>query len=343
MDFVDQIKSIAANIPNQLDHILTEEATKSALVMPFIQALGYNVFDITEVVPEFDANVGASKKYKLDYAILQEGQPIILIECKHHTDALGEDARTQLFHYFAATHARIGVLTNGVTYRFYSDLVETNKLDEKPFLELNLLNLQEPLIEELKKLSKHSFDIEEILSAASELKYTKEIKRILLEQFNEPTEDFVKFFAAQVYSGSVTKRVREEFTPFVKRAFRQFVREQISGLLQSASNLADAEANNEAPAAAEEMEEETNGIETTDIEIEGFHIVRAIVSEIVDPGRITYSDKMSYCNVLLDNKTTKPICRMYFNNPERKSIGLFTHGDEGKQEEKISLDEVHDL
>ena len=179
MDLVDQIKAIASNLPNQLDRIKTEEATKVSLVMPFIQALGYNVFDINEVVPEFDANVGASKKYKLDYAIFQDSKPIILIECKHHADNLNNgDAYSQLFHYFASTMARIGVLTNGISYRFYSDLVESNKLDEKPFLEIDLFNLQEGLIDELKKLSKQSFNIDVILSTASELKYTREIKRI---------------------------------------------------------------------------------------------------------------------------------------------------------------------
>lgn len=348
MDFIDQVKALAGNVQAQLERIQTEEATKSALVMPFIQAMGYNPFDISEVVPEFDANVGASKKYKLDYAILQAGEPIMLIECKYHEDKLGEEVHSQLFHYFAATNARIGVLTNGVVYRFYSDIVEANKLDKKPFLEVDMLNLQEASLVELKKLTKESFDLEEILTAASELKYTKEIKRILAEQLNEPADEFIRFFAAQIYSGRVTEKVKQEFAAFVKRGFKQFIREQISDLLQSASNLAEGIT----PPTVEEPTDEDEGIEgsdresriqTTEEELEAFHVVKAILRQTVEPSRVNQRDAVSYFSVLLDDNNRKPICRLYFNNPENKRIGLFDHAEEGRAEEKIAIAAVDDI
>jgi predicted type IV restriction endonuclease len=349
MDFVDRIKELADNIPNKLSRILTEEATKNALVLPFISALGYNVFDIHEVIPEFDANVGASKKYKLDYAILKEGKPIILIECKHHADKLDKDSWSQLFHYFAATEARIGILTNGIIYRFYSDLEEKNKLDEKPFLEINFLELQETLINELKKLTKLAFNLDDILIVASELKYTREIKRILAEQLNEPTDDFVKFFATKVYSGRVTEKVKQEFTGFVQRAFKQFIREQISELLLSASNLAEGISNtkdeNLEQSTVESNEKNTkpNSIVTTAEELEGFYIVKAILSQNIEPKRIAHRDTVNYFNILLDDNKLKPLCRLYFNNPNKKYLGLFDYGESGKIEEKISISHAHDL
>ena len=347
MDFIDQIKTLSSNISAQLERIKTEEATKTSLVMPFIQALGYNVFDITEVVPEFDANVGASKKYKLDYAILQDGKPIILIECKHHSEAFTNgNAYSQLFHYFAATKARIGLLTNGVVYHFYSDLVEPNKLDEKPFLEINMLNLQEGLIDELKKLSKHSFDIEEILTTASELKYTREIKRILNEELNNPSDEFIRFFACKVYPGRITERVKQEFEGFVKRALRQFIREQISGLLQSASSLAESESGESSEVEeidSDSKQQESNGIVTTEEELEGWYIIKSIVRKNIDPSRVAMRDVMTYCGILLDDNNRKPICRLYFNNLERLRLGLFDHGVDGKNEEKVDLTKVDDL
>lgn len=347
MDFIDQIKTLSSNISAQLERIKTEEATKTSLVMPFIQALGYNVFDITEVVPEFDANVGASKKYKLDYAILQDGKPIILIECKHHSEAFTNgNAYSQLFHYFAATKARIGLLTNGVVYHFYSDLVEPNKLDEKPFLEINMLNLQEGLIDELKKLSKHSFDIEEILTTASELKYTREIKRILNEELNNPSDEFIRFFASKVYPGRITERVKQEFEGFVKRALRQFIREQISGLLQSASSLAESESGESSKVEeidSDSTQQEPNGIVTTEEELEGWYIIKSIMRESIDPSRVAMRDVMTYCGILLDDNNRKPICRLYFNNLERLRLGLFDHGVDGKNEEKVDLAKVDDL
>ncbi|HII07162.1 MAG TPA: restriction endonuclease, partial [Methanotrichaceae archaeon] len=177
MDFIDKIHELAARIPNQIEHIQTEEATKNALVLPFIAALGYNVFDPTEVVPEFTADVGTKKGEKVDYAVLMDENPIILFECKWCGANLDNEHSSQLYRYFSVTDGRFGVLTNGIIYRFYSDLEKPNKMDEKPFFELNLLDIDESLVEELKKFTKSSFDLDDILTTASELKYTKEVKQ----------------------------------------------------------------------------------------------------------------------------------------------------------------------
>ena len=135
MDFIDKIQELSARIPKQLNHIQTEEATKNALVMPFISALGYNVFDPTEVTPELCADVGVKKGEKVDYAILREGKPIILFECKHHAADLGKVHASQLYRHFSVTEARFSVLTNGLVYGFYTDLEAPNKMDERPFFE----------------------------------------------------------------------------------------------------------------------------------------------------------------------------------------------------------------
>lgn len=77
-DFTDRIRDLAAQVRIQLPNIQTEEATKNALIMPFITALGYNVFNPTEVTPELHADVGLKKGEKVDYAILVDGKPAIL-------------------------------------------------------------------------------------------------------------------------------------------------------------------------------------------------------------------------------------------------------------------------
>lgn len=152
MDFIDQLKALAAKVPALCDVLKTEEATKNALVMPFIQILGYDIFDPTEVVPEFVADVGIKKGEKVDYAIKKEGQIIMLFECKHCGGDLSIKHASQLFRYFSTTEAKIGVLTNGVIYRFFTDLEAPNKMDEKPFLEVDMLDLNETVVGELKKL-----------------------------------------------------------------------------------------------------------------------------------------------------------------------------------------------
>src|SRR5690606_13357017 len=234
-----------SRVQKQLPSIQTEEATKNALVMPFINALGYNVFDPTEVIPEFTADVGVKKGEKVDYAITKDGEIVLLIECKTCGCDLDTVHASQLYRYFSVTKARIAVLTNGVVWRFFSDLDEPNKMDTRPFLEFNILDIDENLIPELKRLTKSSFDLDEILNTAGELKYTKEIKRLLSQELVAPTEDFVRFFASQVYSGRITQSVKEQFTELTRRAFKEFIKEQVTDRLKSALSV------QETPAAEE--------------------------------------------------------------------------------------------
>jgi hypothetical protein len=284
MDFIDKIRELSVRISKQIENIQTEEATKHALIMPFMAALGYNVFDPTEVTPELCADVGVKKGEKVDYAILREGKPIILFECKHHAADLGKAHASQLYRYFGVTEARFGVLTNGLLYWFYTDLEAPNKMDEKPFFEFNMLDIKETAVEELKKFSKSSFDLEFILTTASELKYTREIKRILVEQMQEPTDDFVRFFASKVYGGKLTQTVREQFGQLTKHAFKQVINDQINERLKSALVTDATTASTDALSAAAPAEVSPD-ISTTEEEWEGYHIVRAILREVTPPKR----------------------------------------------------------
>src|ERR1044071_1783341 len=234
MDLADRVRELAARIPSQVEHIRTEEATKNALVMPFINALGYNVFDPREVTPELVADVGTKKGEKVDYAVLIDGKPMMLFECKAVDCNLDAVTPPQLYRYFSVTEARIGILTNGVIYRFFSDLEAPNKMDSKPFFEANMLQLDDLVIAELKKFSKSSFEIGAILASANELKYTREIKRILAQELQQPSEELVRLFSSRVYTGRMTQTLRGQFTELTKRALQQFISERVSDRLKSA-------------------------------------------------------------------------------------------------------------
>jgi hypothetical protein len=345
MDFIDKLRELALRIPKQLPHLSTEEATKTALVMPFISALGYSVFDPTEVVPEFTADVGTKKGEKVDYAILRDGKPIILFECKWSGSNLDEAHASQLYRYFATTPARFGVLTNGVQYRFFSDLEAPNKMDSRPFLVLDLQNLDERMIEELKKFSKSSFDLESIISTASELKYTDGIKRILYEEWVNPSEEFVRLFAGRVYSGRFTQAIKDQFTQIAKRALHEFINGRVNERLKSAletsegSAARDTEAGTDSDDAATDGPEARSKVVTTEEEMEGYYVVKAILSASIDPRRVFMRDTQNYCGILLDDTNRKPICRLWFNGPE-KYLGLF---DENKAETRESVSDVSDL
>ena len=341
MDFIDQIKNLSVKVSKlqDLNSLETEEATKNAIIMPFINILGYNVFDTMEVVPEFTTDVGIKKGEKVDYAIIKDGKPIMLFECKSSTVDLQKEHASQLYRYFAVSDAIIGVLTNGISYKFYSDLEEDNKMDTNPFLEFDLLDIKEPLVTELKRFRKESFESDEITLAANELKYTNEIKRIMEDEINSPSIEFVKFFTKKkrVFSGKLTKSREQQFIDIARRAFKQFINEKIHDRLKSALEEGSSSEKQDLNVPSDEKKDDR--IVTTEEEMEGFYIVRAILREVVDPERVFYKDWKGYFNIQLDNNIRKPICKLYFNT-RQKYISFF---DENKKEEKIAIENLTEI
>ena len=284
----------------------------------FISALGYDVFNPTEVIPEFTSDVGTKKGEKVDYAIKKDDQIIILIECKWAGADLSTTHASQLYRYFSATDARFAILTNGVSYEFYSDIDEPNEMDSKPFFTFNILDFQEHQLPELKKFAKSSFSLDDILTTASTLKYTNAIKKILEKELAEPSETFVRFFATQIFDGRLTKSVLEQFTDIVKEARRQFIKEKINERFKSALSANDSQ---EVPSSdqlqeAEKVNQDDAGSDeviTTEEELDGYYIVKSILREFVDSKRIFMRDTKSYCGILLDDNNRKPVCRLHFN------------------------------
>jgi len=348
MEFQEKLASLAAKIRQQKSVIQTEEATKNAFVMPFIQSvLGYDVFDPTEVVPEFVCDVGTKKGEKIDYAILKDGQIQILIESKKIGEPLNINHASQLFRYFHVTTARISILTNGQVYRFFTDLDAPNKMDEKPFLEFDLLDIDDHVVPELQKLTKSAFDVDSIISAAGELKYVGQIKRVLAAQFSEPDDDFVRLVASRVYDGVITQKVREQFAQLTRKATAQFLGDQINERLKSAMTGAvrpviPAQVSPETQESADsstDSDPEKTKIETTVEEIEGFNIIKAIVRSEVDVKRIAARDTQSYFGVLLDDNNRKPLARLHFNR-QQKYLGTF---DGEKNETRHPIDALDDI
>ncbi|RJG15138.1 type I restriction endonuclease [Massilia cavernae] len=340
MDLIDQLRALGGRIQATKDMIQTEEATKNAMIMPFIHALGYNVFDPNEVTPELVADIGMKKGEKVDYAILREGKPIMLFECKRSGGDLSVDHAGQLFRYFHVTSARFGVLTNGLVYRFFTDLEEPNKMDRTPFFEFNILDFKDRDIDELKKFAKTAFDVDTILTTANELKYTRAIQNKLSDWIMNPSEDFVRLVSSEICgSKRFTSALKDQFTAITKRAFDQLVSERINDRLKGAMAL---EPSTSMPAQLVEPASDPteSQIITTPEEVEGFHIVRAILRETVSPKRVHMRDAQSYCAILLDDNNRKPICRLRFNNAEKLCLGVF---NAEKEEERIPLSSVDDI
>lgn len=332
-NFIQQIKTLSSRIERIKDNIKTEEATKTSLIMPLIQALGYDVFNPEEFVPEFIADVGIKKGEKIDYAIIDSDNPVILIEAKSvHEDLLKHDS--QLFRYFGTTKAKFAILTNGIEYRFYTDLEEPNRMDTKPFFIFNLLEFRDNDVYEIAKFRKNVFNVENVLTTASELKYTSEIKQFLNQQWEEPNDEFIKFILSDVYQGVKTKKVIDNFRGTVQKSLTQFVNEKVNDKLQKALNSSSASEEHivEGEVLKDEHVAEDNviieTIVTTEEEIEGYVFVKLLLKDEIDSSRVHYRDNKSYFNVLLDNSIRKWVCRLGFNtankyiqlNDEEKTI-----------------------
>ncbi len=235
------IEEIGSRATRQRDSLTTEEATKHALILPFIQALGYNVFDPTEVVPEFTADYGLKAGEKVDYAIMRNGEPVMLFECKKIGDSLGVGTASQLARYFTNTPAHIGILTDGVIYKFFSDLDAGNIMDTDPFLEINLTRADNRDLQALSYFTKQSFDLDEARSAASNMKHITGMKTYLTEMLSQPDEEFVRLLARRVFSGPLVQSRVEHFTALAKLSFHEFVNDFITDTLRRASNIVNNE------------------------------------------------------------------------------------------------------
>jgi len=337
MDFKDSIKQLAERILKHKDFVQTEEATKHSFVMPFIQSLGYDVFNPEEVVPEFVADLGIKKGEKVDYAIFKDGKPIILIECKHWSADLNPH-NSQLFRYFHTTKAKFGILTNGFESRFYTDLDEQNKMDEKPFFIFDINDLRDNNIEELKKFHKNYFNSDTVFSTASELKYMSQLKALLNNELNNPSPDFVKIFAKQVYPGLITQKLLEQFTTLTKNAFQVYINDLITDRLKSA--LKKEEKEKDSIETVKVITPESK-IETTQEELESFYIVRSILRKTVEAERVVHRDAQSYFSIILDDNNRKPICRLYLNGG-KKYIALFDEEKKEIRKEITTLDNIYD-
>lgn len=332
MNFVEQIQALSIKTEKLCGMLQTEEATKNALILPLIHMLGYDIFDPTEVIPEYVADVGIKKGEKVDYAVKKDGKLIMLFECKHCGGDLNVKHASQLFRYFAVTEAKIGCLTNGLVYQFFTDLEAPNKMDEKPFLEVSILDLSDVTINELQKMAKDAFDIDKIIISAGELKYTRQIKKLIAQQVDSPSDEFVKFFAAQVYDGVLTPARRESFKDLTKRSFRQVISEKVKDRLKTAIT-----------GVPDSIEAEQQGsepvVDTTAEELEGYYIVKSLLRDMVDPLRIIHRDTQSYMGILLDDNNRKPLARLHFNRGQ-KYLGVF---NEQREETRIPIQGLNDI
>ena len=330
MEFSEKIEQLKERVLNLKDNVQTEEATKNALVMPFLNTLGYDVFNPLEVVPEFVVDSRLKKDEKVDYAIMKDGKPIILLECKKvENDKLDIKKHAgQLFKYFTASKAKFIILTNGIVYKFFSDIEETNILDKDPYFTFNLLEYKENQLETLSEFCKENFDLEKAYSNAGDLKYIKQFEEVIENEYRTPSDDFVRYLISKsgVCDGRITDKVIEKHKSTTVEAFNLFMSKVMKTSLDFSLT------------AKQEEKSSKNEVVTTLEELEGYAIVKSILNDIIDISRVTYRDNASYFNVLLDDNIRKTVCRLYFNRSQKYIAFLV-----GTKENKQPINSVNDI
>jgi len=329
MDF-DRIRDLASEIPDKINKIQNEEAAKMAFVQPFISALGYDIHDPAEVKPEHPMFDSGRKNDYVDFAILRDEVPIILIECKwdgaNNIDLGNKDYYYQLKKYFNLSPAKFGILTNGILYKFFSeDLDDPGKMDKMPFLELNLLKVKDQIITDMNVIEMKNFskpmDIEAAKNRALYLKKMKEIRAIIAEIFNHPSEDFVRFIAKQSHVSFVNDNVVKEYTKLTTDAINEYISERIKEKLEPAW---DTKSKNK----------------TTKEELEAYYIIKTLLGDMAEPHQIITKDSENSLDIIYeDGGSQKVVCRLYLND-SAKYIGLF---DENGNEIKNSIDSIEDI
>lgn len=337
MDLIDQLQALANRAQQASESLTNEEATKMALIAPFIQALGYDIFNPVEVKPEFSADLpGIKQGERVDYAILEDGQPKILIEAKPYTSDLRTAEMGQLSRYFQATKARIGILTNGRLFQCFSDLDDRNLMDQKPFAEIDLFDLRSAPIEQIKQMSKTMFDIDDLLSTAERLKYLRGVKEEIKAELTDPSDWLVREMAVRVHSAQrITGQLQEKFKPIVVDAIKAYINDRINERLNTAMEV---ERSTVEMISLELEVDEEPATTFTEEEKEGLYIVRAICAVEVDPARLTERDTKSYCGIVLDGNSRKYFMRMYFNGGTKK-VEIF----DDNEPSAVSLETASDL
>lgn len=334
-EFATKLKKLSEQVEQFADKLNTEEATKNALIMPFFASLSYNVFDPTEFVPEFTADFGSKKGERVDYAIVLNDEVQILIETKELSDDLSK-RDSQLFRYYTATKAKFGILTNGNTYKFYTDLESPNVMDKTPFLTIKLSEIKDSQISELFKFAKENFDVENITNSASDLKYVGLVKNYFNKEIQSPDDEFVRLILTDIYDGMKTQAVIDSFKPVIQKGFSQIVSETVNSKLSSALDrtIDESSTDDDHPSIKKDPDD---GIITTPEELESYTVTKVVLKDIIDPKRVYYRDNRTYFNVLIDDSNRKWIIRIYFNKTRHFFI---LHDDDNTE---IDFDDPTDI
>lgn len=301
MGFKNKLQIFSNQVTERKQVVTNEEMTKQSLIIPFLQLLGYDVFNPLEVKPEYDADFGFKKGEKVDYAIFQNNEPIIFIEAKAVNEKLNLH-NGQLARYFNATPSvKVAILTNGIEYHFFTDLTKENIMDRSPFYTFNIESFNDIDIENIEKFQKGKYKSGSIITLAEDLVYFSSLNVTLKELFKNPSDEFLRFLIKDFSNSRITTNVIERFKPIVKKAINSTLLEIISeGLTETAST---AEVG-KVQAVSNSNDTKKLGVNTIEDEIKGYELIKDILDKSNrGTAQVEYKDTINYFNIYYESIT----------------------------------------
>ena len=278
---------------SRLEERCTNEAqTRMYLIEPMLEILGYSRMDDRDMLTEINAGWG-QKNDKADLGLIIKGKkPEIIIECKKYGKKLTDKEASQLNGYFNNTEgSKIGILTNGIEWKFYATYEEKNKLYQNPFLIIDFNEVDDAKIEQFAQFHKSIAEIKIILEEAQDYFFLEGFNDALAEEFLNPSDDFIK----AIFSRMAGKRMNDN----VKDKLRVLIN---SNSIKSAL-----------PKLIEEESKSGNLIITTGEELKIYHAVKTIIinsMKKIDFSRISYRDQKNSFNIVVDENQRKLIAKI---------------------------------
>ena len=304
------LKQIAATIKRQLNKIdfleiaeqrcKNEAQTRVLLIEPFLSILGYEMEN--GLTPEYDADFGDSSRKKVDYAIMiRSSKPVILIEAKTFGTKLNDKHAGQLNNYFSNTQsALIGILTNGIEYKFYvGSTLKQNILHSEPFLEFDVTDYSNSEIEALANFHRTTIEPNSLVQKSDEKIFANLFENAFYSELKDPSDELLKVILRRIDSSY-------RLTPSRK----QMLIELINPF--TIKDIADK--------YYEELVDGNTGIVTTEEELKAYHFIKALLIQNrgIDAERISYRDYKGHLSVLVDSKSRSVICSLFFNSSSKK-------------------------
>mgnify|MGYP003366224037 FL=1 len=325
--FKNRLKLHSEHVKNVGLHCTTEETTKQALILPFLDILGFSPYDPQKVKAEYGADFpGVKANERVDYALFCQGIPVMFIEAKAYKEKIDNHC-PQLSRYFNSTpEVTISAITNGVEWRFFTDLKEKNIMDPTPFLKIRMDEVTDADAEQLFRFRHDKFKPEALRTLAEESVYLSAFTKTISSSLREVDQEFVRYVASRSnVERQLNQRFLESITPLVKQAVELSVSAMVvSGLSGKNSTesphdeVHDDNEQEKSDTQADVVDPDNPNIVTTYNERQLFDKIVSIIGAEND---IQYKDTASYFGVLFQGKTNRWIVR-YYDKKSKSSIQL---------------------